>query len=372
MSARVDGRPGQPAQGEVMVVKRTAWLLGSLGFVVACGSSAITHRYVDTELGYTEAYGAPRNTRYAATAEAKREYIRITAYERSECDKLRMKVIRRVDQAVKGDKVISQEPPQQLQIAAGKDGVVPCNERWARDVWVALRIRDQTYRIGMPNGRGEVEANLSGELKQSLYGDPAPSEATVVVNGVDAGTVSLASYTSHEARIAALLEDFRAILNKEAADITKEDITRSYELYEQLVHLDSGDDARIEALRIRFLELVYQRKQEDATANLKRNIAALNEAKNLLPAVAMGAIPPYVAAAIHGGIVSPEALLWARGEAALALHHHPALCGPTPFTWNSLGAPDYLTQTRLAFSYLHFAYGDPYQAELRGLCGRMK
>ncbi len=354
-----------------MVVKLTAWTFGVLGIVAGCGGGAITHRYVDTEVGYTDAYGAPRGTQYAATAEAEHELIRITVFERSECDKLRMKVVHRVDQAVRGDKVVSEEPATTVQLPAGAEGVVPCNERWARGVWVALRIGEQTFRIGMPNERGEVQANLAGELKQSLYAEAAPSSATVVVNGVDAGTVSLAAYTSHEARVTRLLDELRAILSKDDAAITKEDIAHSYELYGQLGQLDTGGDARIEGLRVRFLEVVYQRKQKEATEHLKRNIAALNEAKNLLPAITAGAIPPYVAAAIQGGLANPDALLWARGEAALALHRYPALCGPAPFTWSRVGVTDYAASTRIAFSYLRFAYDDPFQTELRGLCGRM-
>ncbi len=186
-----------------------------------------------------------------------------------------MKVIHRVDETVRSGTVISREPPRTIQVAAGADGVVPCNERWARNVWVALRVGSQTYRLGAPSPRGEVIANLSGELKQSLYGEAAPSEATVVVNGIDAGKISLEGYTSHEARVGALLDELRAILSKDEAQLTKEDIARSYELYEQTAQLDTGNDARIAGLRTRFLELVYQRKQHEATENLRRNIKVI-------------------------------------------------------------------------------------------------
>jgi hypothetical protein len=167
-----------------------------------------------------------------------------------------------------------------------------------------------------------------------------------------------------------LLDNFRAILAKEEASLTKEDIARSYELYEQLGQLDTGGDARIAGLRTRFLELLYQRKQHEATENLRRNIGALNEAKNLLPALAAGMVPPFVTSAVQGGLTSPEALWWARGEVALALRRYPALCSPTPFAWNRLTGGDYAPTTRLAFSYLRFAYDDPFQGEVRTLCSR--
>jgi hypothetical protein len=348
-------------------VTRTLLAFGLLA--LACASGAVTHRYVDTEVGGAVAYGAPQDTQYAATAETEREVIRITVFERSQCDKLRMKVIQRVDQSIRNDKVITAEPAKQMQIAAGKDGVVPCNERWARNVWVGLKIGNQTYRLGTPSPRGEVIANLAGEIRQSLYAENAPSEATVVVGGVDAGKVSLASYTSHEARTNALLDEFRAILAKDEAALTKEDIVHSYELYEQLGQLDTGGDARISGLRMRFLELLYQRKQHEATENMKHNLKALADAKGLLPTVGAGMVPPYMLSAVQGGLVNPEALWWSRGEVALALRHYPALCG-SPFTWGQITPGSFPPATRLAFSYLRFAYDDPFQSEVRGLCSR--
>ncbi|HEX7672365.1 MAG TPA: hypothetical protein VF395_22380 [Polyangiaceae bacterium] len=341
----------------------------AFSLLTACGGGAVTHRYVDTEVGYTDAYGAPQGTQFAATAEAERELIRITVFERSQCDKLRMKVIQRVDQSIRNDKVITEEPAKQMQIAAGKDGVVTCNERWARNVWVGLRIGDQTYRLGVPSPRGEVIANLAGEIRQSLYAENAPAEATVVVGGVDAGKVSLAGYNSHEARTNALLDEFRAILAKDGAALTKEDIAHSYELYEQLGQLDTGADARIRGLRQRFLELLYQRKQDEATTRMTHNLKALSDAKVLLPSVGAGMVPPYMMSAVQGGLVSPEALLWSRGEVALAVRNYPALCG-APFTWGQLSTGSFPPATRLAFSYLHFAYDDPFQSEVRGLCTR--
>jgi hypothetical protein len=337
---------------------------------LACGGAPIEHRYVDTEVGTTEAYGAPHDTEYTATAEAEREQIRIAVFERSLCDRLKMKVLHHVDETVQGDKVISREPPTTTQQAMGKDGVIPCNERWARNVWVALRIGDQTFRLGAPSARGEVVANLSADMKQSLYGEKAPSEAVVVVNGVDAGKVSLAGYASHEGRIDTLLDELRTLLGKEESQLTKADIGRSYELYEQLDQLDTGNDARIAGMRKRFLELLYTRKQHEATENMKRNIVALNEAKNILPTLAAGLVPPYVVSAVQGGLTSTDALLWARGEVALALRQYPALCTGGPFGWARLGGGDYAPKARLAFTYLRYAYGDPFQTDIRDLCTR--
>ena len=337
--------------------------------VLACGGGAITHRYVDTEVGVVDALGAPHDTEYTATAETEREQIRIAVFERSLCDKLKMKVVHHVDQTVQGDKVISSEPPTTIQRAAGVDGVVPCEERWARNVWVALRVGDQTFRLGAPSARGEVIANLSTDMKASLYGENAPKEAVVIVNGMDAGKVSLTGYATHETRINKLLDDLRDILSKDDDKLTKAELAHSYELYEQLDQLDTGNDARIAGLRKRFIEVTYQRKQREATENLKRNVAALNDAKNLLPALVAGAVPPYVVTAVQSGTASTDALLWARGEVALALRQYPALC-TGGFAWNRLSGGDYAPKARLAFSYLRYAYDDPFQTEVRALCAR--
>ena len=339
--------------------------------LVGCGRGSITHRNVDTVVGTTDAYGAPRNTRYSAYAETERDVIRITVFEQSECDQLKMKVVQRVDETVRNGEVIGREPAKQIQIADGTSGVVPCAERWARNAWVALRVGGQTFRLGAPSERGEVIANLSGALKQSLYAEPPSAQAVVVVNGVEAGAVSLAGLNLHEKRVNDLVDQLSAILAKDEGTLTKEDITRSYALYDQLGQIDTGSDARVSGVRTRFIELLYQRKLRDATEHLKKNIAALNEAKGIVPLVAAGQVPDGVLTAVKGGELSPEAIWWARGEVASALHRYPALCGPTPFGWGRLASGDYAAPSRLAFSYLRYAYSDPFLAEVQRLCSRL-
>ena len=192
----------------------------------------------------------------------------------------------------------------------------------------------------------------------------------VTVDGVDAGTVSLASYTSHEARLSALLEEFRALVSREEPAPTQTEVARSYELFTQLGQLDTAGDARVAALRTRFLERVYQRKQVEETEHFKRNMKALAEAKSLLPLLAAGSVPPFVSAAVTGGAASAEATVWARTEVAVAIRRVPALCAGGPFTWSRAGGPELGPSPRLALSYLRFAYGDPFQSQIRGLCER--
>jgi hypothetical protein len=353
------------------LLSEVSWaaLVGVLAF--GCGRGATTHRNVDTVVGTTDAFGAPRNTRYSAYAESEREVIRITVFEQSECDQFKMKIVQRVDETVRNGEVIGREPAKQVQVAEGTFGVVPCAERWARNAWVALRVGGQTFRLGAPTERGEVIANLSGELKQSLYAEPPSSQAVIMVNGIEAGAVSLAGLNLHEKRVNDLIEQMNAILAKDENTLTKDDITRSYQLYDQLGQIDTGGDARVSGIRTRFIELLYQRKMRDATEHMKRNIAALNEAKGIVPLVAAGQVPDAVLTAVKGGELSPEAIWWARGEAASALHRYPALCGPTPFGWGRVASGDYAAASRLAFSYLRGAYSDPFLAEVHRLCGRL-
>jgi len=313
-------------------VNRRALALGLA--LVACGGGQKTVRNVDTVVGHTDAYGTPARTTYSVRAEPERELIRLTVTEHSECQKLRMKVIQRVQETLKGDEVVARSDARQMQVPDGAYGTVPCAERFARNVWVAIRVGTQTFRLGQPDPKGEVVANLAGEIRESLYAEAAPPDATVVVDGVDAGTVSLASYNSHEARLNTLVDELAAILAKDETKLGRDEITRSYELYAELGSLDSGGNARVQGIRTRFLELLYQRKLAESTENLKRNLKALAEAKALLPALAPGGVPAFVVSAIEGGTPSSEAFLWARGEVAVSLRQYPALCGPSPFSWS--------------------------------------
>ena len=142
---------------------------------LACSPGALTQRTVDTPVGATIVAGAPRGTRYTVRAETDREQIRLLVGEASECDRLKMKVVRRVQETLRGKDVVSREPTQQVLVADGKEGTMPCNERFARSVQVALRVGSQTYRLGVPSPRGEVVADLAGEIRQSLYGEAPPA-----------------------------------------------------------------------------------------------------------------------------------------------------------------------------------------------------
>jgi hypothetical protein len=356
---------------------RRAPIVGAIGLLgpLACGSTPLTTRTVDTPVGQATAYGTPHNTTYRVEAQPERDKMRLIVHEQSECDRYRVKVLQRVVETVKGDKVVHRDPPRNVQVTEGTEGTVPCQERYVRDANIALKVGESIYRIGKPNARGEVWVDLSSRLSQALYGDSksAPPDAIVMVEDKAAGTVSLGPLESHNARVESLLAEFRDLLSAEQTKQTPDQIARAYELYAQLTEL-ARDDARVRGAAARFLELVYGRKEHEATDRLKRNLEALSKAKVLMSGLPTGTFPPYVYAAVDNGDPSLDALEWARGHAALGLHQHSGLCaGPkASFTWASIDSEAYPRPTRVSLSLLRYAYGDGYSDTLSGLCRRWR
>ena len=85
-------------------------------------------------------------------------------------------------------------------------------------------------------------------------------------------------------------------------------------IYEQLQQL-GRHDARVRGLSARFLELLYGRKAKEESENLKRNLKALNEAKDLLG----DGVPIFVQVAARAGETPVTVLNWARGQVAVLL-----------------------------------------------------
>jgi hypothetical protein len=137
-------------------------------------------------------------------------------------------------------------------------------------------------------------------------------------------------------------------------------------LFAELHQLDTSGDARIAAVQARFIELFMARKSAEAVERVKRNLKALNEAKDLLKNSAL-VVPPYMHAALFDDTPTAMALQWALGEAVTQLRSSPQLCG-TKFTWSrTVSNP----QAHFAISYLHYAFGDSFEADLAGLCTRI-
>lgn len=332
--------------------------------MTACGNPVITQRNVDEPVGVSHEYGAPRNTSYSAEVETEKDVLRLAVFEQSECEKIRVRVVARTEETLHDDEVVDREPLGPIQIADGSDGVVPCAQRYARDVRVTLRVGSADHLLGRTDAFGEIAVNLSDELKQSLYGEGAPAEAELFVERTPVMKVPLAELNKHEARKLELLAEFETLLSQEG-EPTSAQIARSYVLYEQLRQL-GRIDARVNGLCARFLELLYGRKAMEATENLKRNLNALKEARELLGG---GGVPVFVQVAARAGDTPAGVLNWARGQVALVVHSTPSVC-QQGFSWSRVSGA-LPNAARFAFSYLRYAYDDPFERQVSALCTKL-
>lgn len=315
----------------------------------------------------SEQLGAPYDTHYSADIEATRGRVRVVVREESVCDVIP------VQSVVEGGK--------KRFIAGAPTKTQPCNERLARNVVLSLEVDGNTYRLGEPDSRGELEAQLSNRILSTLYGDDtrnAPAARLMLRDrqgmSQELGRVELAQLAESDRRLDELLAEFRRVLDRPQAELTGAELARAYELYEQLARLDS-DDPRIGALQALFMERLYQRKAQEANERFKNNLSALSVAKDIL-AANRGAlvVPGYVVQALDGGAMDPRSADWARGQVAIAIRRNPTLCGPNPeagFTWSRLQLSRPPPESRLAFEMLRFAYDDPYEKEIAVLCRRV-
>lgn len=338
-----------------------------LASALGCAATQTTQRNVDKAVGMSHQLGTPKNIQYSADHEAEKDILRLMIYEQSECDRIRVRIVSRTRELLKDGEVVAQEPIGPTQIAEGSDGIVPCAQRYARDVRVSLRVGSAVHLLGRTNPFGELTVNLSAELKQSLYGEGAPKSALLVVEQQEVATISLEELGKYEARVTELLTEFEALMGA-SAEPSSEQIARSYVLYEQLRQLDRGD-ARISGLLARFLEKLYGRKQEEETKNLRRNLKALQEAKDVIAAGASG-VPMFAQIATNSGETNAAVLRWAKGEVVIALRTTPGLC-QSPFSWSSYAPQSLAPSARFAFSFLRFAYDDPFADQVNVLCARM-
>jgi hypothetical protein len=181
---------------------------------------------------------------------------------------------------------------------------------------------------------------------------------------VNAGDVALAQLREHEQAVSAYLSELEQILGK-GPNLSPAEIQRSYTLYEQLRSL-AWHDPRFAAAAARFWELVYARKQVEASEALGRNLKALESARGLLQSAGAAAIPIYVQAAVNANSVDSRALEWSQWELMQGLRRVPAAC--TSFSWTALDGYGFSPQALVAAHYLHFAYGDPYAGSIPRLC----
>jgi hypothetical protein len=311
--------------------------------------------------------GAARATQYRADIEIERAGLRLIVREESLCDVIPISTV--------------MENGEKKRVAGPPTSTKPCDQRFARNVDVSLEVNGNTYALGQPNARGEIETPFGNRLLQNLYGDDvseAPLGKVLVRDQKgetqEVGTVDLTELAKAGRRLEELLAEFRTVLDRPQAQLSGAELARAYELYEQLAAYGS-DDPRVSGLSALFLERLYQRKADEAAERYRKNLEALGAAKDILAANRTTIIlPGYVASAIDGGALDSRTVDWARGQAALALRHDRKLCGMggrSEFRWAQMNLHPPPPQSKLAFEMLRFAYDDPYEAELTALCRRI-
>lgn len=353
----------------------TTAALGSLalGLLPACGGG-VSHRTVETAAGESITYGAPQDMTYAVAAAPEHDVARIRVTRAARCDVIPVQLLRRVEETLEGEDVVATKDLGVRQVAAQPTGSIECEESFAREAEVYLHVGGEEYRLGTTDEQGYLAVNLAGRLRTGLYNGELPKEGEVWVRAphqteaVSAGVLSLSSLAGHEQRFSELLAELDAILDR-GASASPAEIRKSYELYEQLRAL-GPNDARFDGAAARFWELLYQRKQVEATENLKRNLEALNAAKDLLKGAGIAGLPVFMAAAVNGGKVEPRAVEWARWELLTGLRDVSAGC-QSGFQWSRLPSYGLGRSALMAAHYLRFAFGDEFAQDASALCRRL-
>ncbi len=370
------GRRGRGRVGSGWTIAALVALAGT----TAAGCGATTRSVVEKLTTTSVGYGAPKNKTYTADVEVQRDTLRVTVYEASQCEKFEVGLVERTELTEKGGEVIRQQPLGTVQRTGKTLGTVPCDEKYAREVAVGLRIGDAVYELGRTNRFGQLESNLSDEIQQSLYGgNPRTSTATLVVTGREGATnttqevakVSLAELNKAQARLSEVTAELSALLGKGYEAMTPADFVKADELYMQLGQL-APNDARVIALRREFVNVMWGRQALEKSKNLGRDMAALGELRTLAGDGGV-ALPMFLRIGIGEGELGGESVDWALGQTAVAFGANPTFCqGVDGMNWAVLNAGNVPAMNRVAFNVLRFAYGDGFVSQLVLLCQRLR
>jgi hypothetical protein len=326
---------------------------------VGCGPNSST-RMVDDPSGTAIEYGAPRATTFSATVAASKQYIGLTVFESSRCDVIPVTVVQRYQETLHGDKVVQRVPVTKKQVAADPKGDIACNQTYARNVSVLLDVGGNRVPLGETDANGRVSGDLQQLLQTSGYAN-APKQAKVYVvpnrgkPAVEIGVLELHELAQYEGRITQLVAELEAILAKGQSGQTPADITKSYEVYTQLLQISDGD-ARVEGIGARFWELWYGRKQDDARQAMEKNLDSLSKAQELLKAAGDAAIPLYVQAAVNSGTLDRRSLEWSSLRLIAALRSAPNVCS-AGYAYGRLDSYGWPADARLAAHCVNYAYG---------------
>lgn len=327
--------------------------------LAGCGPKSST-RMVDDPSGTATAYGAPRATTYSVNVAASKQYLSLSVFESSRCDVIPVTVVQRYQETLHGDKVVQRTPVTKKQVAADPKGDVACNQTYARNVQVWLDVGGNRVSLGETDAQGRVVGDLVGLLQTAGYAN-APRQAKVFIipnrakPAVEIGSLELHELAQYEGRVTQLLAELEAILAKGDAGQSSAEITKSYELYSQLLSIADGD-ARVEAIGLRFWELWYGRKQEEARQKMERNLDALSKAQETLKTMGDAAIPMYVQAAVNSGTLDRRSLEWSSLRLISALRGSPGIC-QAGYAYDRLDTYGWPVDAQIAAHNVRSAYG---------------
>jgi hypothetical protein len=346
------------------LVRWSSVLLAGAAVSACAGSPHYTRRMVETPAGYTQTLGPAKNTAYMAKVAMEHNIAHITVYERSECEVFKMRVVERVEEMLDGDEVVQREAKGALKIPEGSGGTQPCDERFAR-VPLMLSYAGNTYPLGDTSQTGELNVDLASAVKPGTRGVDFSSDrpGVLLVAGRPVGEVPLNGLADQQKRLEQILAELGPILGKPATKVSDAEVTRAYALYEQMREL-APDDARVIGMQRRFVEVIGGFKDLAKTESLKRNLAALGEAKDLLKTLG-GIVPQYVQVSLADDRPSPDALAWAQAAALLQFRSNPGLCAGA---WDWTRVDSTTGEARLAFQYLRYAFDDGYSRWLGSVC----
>ena len=325
----------------------------------ACGPKSTT-RMVDDPSGTAIAYGAPRATTYSVAVAASKQYLSLSVFESSRCDVIPVTVVQRYQETLHGDKVVQRTPVTKKQVAADPKGDIACNQTYARNIQVLLDAGGNRVSLGETDAQGRVVGDLVALLQTSGYAN-APKQAKVYIlpnrakPAVEVGVLELHELAQYEIRVTQLLAELEAILAKGDSGQSPAEVTKSYELYSQLLQVADGD-ARVEAIGLRFWELWYGRKQEEARQKMEKNLDALGKAQETLKVMGDAAIPIYVQAAVSSGTLDRRSLEWSSLRLISALRTSPGVC-QAGYAYGNVGSYGWPVDAQMAAHCVASAYG---------------
>lgn len=348
------------------ITQSSTLLVLSAGLLLGCAHApkSYSKRIIDRPAGERVVPGAAQSTSYTTQVSMEHNIAHIRVLERSVCPVIKLRVVDRIEETLDGEKVVERVPQGAQEFAETQSTFMQCEARFAR-VPVALQYGADTYPLGNTDEMGQLRADLGSAMKVNTRGvDLSQQTGQLLVAGAPAAEISMAGLLKQQQRVDQIVAQLTPLLGKDATKTNDADVTNAAMLYEELREL-APDDARTLALQRRFVEVVGGFKDVQRTEQLRRNLGALSEAKEVLAALSAAApVPQYVQLSIAREAPSPDAISWATAQAILALRKERVLCN-NGLDWGRLDQLE--GPARVAFSYLRFAYD---QSELAFLCAR--